>query len=78
MSKLVKNMQITALKNELGSTRDFVVMGINKLDNDANGLLRASLRKKKIRLRVVKNSLARKVLGDLGMGVKGDSPSSRA
>lgn len=74
MSKLVKNMQIAALRNELGATRDFVVMGINKLDNDANGALRTNLRKKKIRLRVVKNSLARKVLGDLGMNVKADSP----
>ena len=74
MSKQVKNMQIAALKSEFGSTRDFVVMGINKLDNDANGALRTNLRKKKIRLRVVKNSLARKVLGDLGMNVKGDSP----
>ena len=33
MSKQVKNMQIAALKSEFGSTRDFVVMGINKLDN---------------------------------------------
>jgi len=74
MSKQVKNMQIAALKNEFGPTRDFVVMGINKLDNDANGALRTNLRKKKIRLRVVKNSLARKVLGDLGMNVKADSP----
>ena len=40
MSKQVKNMQIAALKSEFGSTRDFVVMGINKLDNDANGALR--------------------------------------
>ena len=53
MSKQVKNMQIAALKSEFGSTRDFVVMGINKLDNDANGALRTNLRKKKIRLRVV-------------------------
>ena len=74
MSKQVKNMQIAALKSEFGSTRDFVVMGINKLDNDANGALRTNLRKKKISLRVVKNSLARKVLGDLGLNVKGDSP----
>lgn len=74
MSKTVKNMQIAALKGELGSTRDYVVMGINKLDNDANGMLRTNLRKKKIRLRVVKNSLVRRVFADMGMNVKADSP----
>jgi len=74
MSKQVKNMQIAALKHEFGTTRDFVVMSINKLDNEANGSLRTSLRKKNIKLRVVKNSLARKVLVDLGLNVTRESP----
>ena len=47
--------------------RDLVVLSVKGLNCQADHALRASLRKKNIRLRVIKNSLTRRVFGELGI-----------
>jgi large subunit ribosomal protein L10 len=70
MSKQIKQMEMDALKNRFQSVRDLVVMSTTKVSCQLDHQLRSSLRKKKIQLQMVKNSLARRVFGELGMTVK--------
>ncbi len=74
MSKQVKQMQMDALKHTFGGVRDLVVLSINGLNAVADNHFRHTLRKKKIRLMQVKNSLARLTLNDLGISIDKDSP----
>jgi len=60
MSKLVKNMLVDDLKSRLSDVGDLVVVSLGKLDAQKTTLLRQALRKKKIHLTMVKNSLARR------------------
>jgi large subunit ribosomal protein L10 len=66
MSKLIKQMQMDSLKQTFGETRDMVFLSIKGLPSTQETQLRLSLRKKNIRLHQVKNSLAVRVLKDLG------------
>jgi ribosomal protein L10 len=74
MSKVIKQMEMTALRESFGNVRDLVVLSIKGLNCINEGQFRAALRKKKIRLKAVKNSLTRKVFGDLGLSVPDNSP----
>ena len=74
MSKVIKQMEMDDLKRTFQSVRDLVVLHIDKLSCQADHALRASLRKKNIRLKMVKNSLTRKVFQDLNIAVPDDSP----
>src|SRR5579862_4427253 len=74
MSKVIKQMEMDALKKTFGEVRDLVVLSVKGLDNAGENNLRTVLSKKKVRLKVVKNSLTRKVFGELGFGVPDDSP----
>src|SRR5258708_9798822 len=74
MSKVIKQMEMDALKKAFDGVRDLVVLSVSKLNATADQALRAILRKKNIRLRVVKNSLTRKVFGEMGLNVPDDSP----
>jgi large subunit ribosomal protein L10 len=74
MSKAIKQMQMDALKETFGSVRDFVVLSIKGLTAQQEHSLRAALRKKKIRLLQVKNSLARIALDGAGVKIEKDSP----
>ena len=67
MSKLIKQMQMDDLKKSFAEVRDLVFLNVVGLDATAENHLRLGLRKKGIRLQMVKNSLARRVLGDLGL-----------
>jgi large subunit ribosomal protein L10 len=69
MSKLIKQMEMDALKKEFQDIRDMVILSASKVSCQEDTQLRATLRKKNIRLRVVKNSLARRVFGELDMNV---------
>jgi large subunit ribosomal protein L10 len=60
MSKLVKNMLVDDLKKRLSGVNDLVVMSLGRLDAQKTTQLRKDLRKKKIHLQMVKNSLARR------------------
>ena len=73
MSKYVKGMEIETLRKEFSSVRDLVVLGVSKLTCEGNHSLRSSLRKKKISLRMLKNTFARKVFTELGYKAGQDS-----
>jgi large subunit ribosomal protein L10 len=64
MSKQVKQMQMDAMAAEFQGVRDMVVMSVSGLTAQADNRIRLDLRKKGIRMRVVKNSLLRRVFGD--------------
>jgi large subunit ribosomal protein L10 len=74
MSKVIKQMEMTALRESFEKVRDLVVLSIQGLDCVKDGQFRAALRKKKVSLKVVKNSLTRKVFGEIGLKVPDDSP----
>lgn len=74
MTKAIKQMEMDVLKNTFKDVRDLVVLSIKGLNCQADYTLRATLRKKNIRLQVVKNSLTRKVFGEMGLEVPAESP----
>jgi large subunit ribosomal protein L10 len=67
MSKYVKEMMMDQLRADLGDDRSLLILDLKNLDAQAEYQLRKDLRKKSIRLRVLKNSLAKRVFADLGM-----------
>jgi large subunit ribosomal protein L10 len=71
MSKQIKQMEMDALKQTFGDVRDMVVFSASQLDCQSDHAIRSVLRKKNIRLKIVKNSLARRVFDDLGIKTDG-------
>jgi large subunit ribosomal protein L10 len=69
MSKQIKQMEMDALQKAFHDVNDMVVLSSEKLSCHGDHQFRAALRKKNIRLLMVKNSLARRVYGDLGIKV---------
>jgi large subunit ribosomal protein L10 len=67
MSKVIKQMQMDALKKDFQGVRDMVMLNVVGLDAIAENKMRLDLRKKGIRLQMVKNSLARRVFGEMGL-----------
>lgn len=67
MSKTIKDMLVVGLRERIGDHRDILVVDYSKLDGVSANTLRLKLRKQNIRMLGVKNSLARKALGDLGL-----------
>jgi large subunit ribosomal protein L10 len=67
MSKLVKQMQMDALKKTFGDARDLVLVSISGVAATAENQMRLQFRKKNIRLHTVKNSLAARVFKDMGI-----------
>ena len=59
MSKLVKNMLIDDLRSRLDGVGEVITVSLGRLDAQKTTALRQALRKKRIELRLVKNSLAR-------------------
>jgi large subunit ribosomal protein L10 len=74
MSKVIKQMEMDALRGTFQDVRDVVVLSVKGLSCHLEGSLRATLRKKNIRLKMVKNSLTRRVFDDLGIRIGADSP----
>jgi large subunit ribosomal protein L10 len=74
MSKLIKQLEMESLRKTFQDVRDLVVLSITGLNSQTDHGLRAALRAKNIRLKVVKNSLTRRVFGELGLKVGDDSP----
>jgi len=60
MSKAMKDMLVDDLKGRLAGVGDVIVVSLGKLDAQKTTLLRQTLRKKRIHLQLVKNSLARR------------------
>lgn len=67
MSKLVKQLEMDALRKAFGDVRNLVLLSISGLDAQAENQLRLALRKKNIRLQMIKNTLAARVFKDLGI-----------
>jgi large subunit ribosomal protein L10 len=67
MSKYVKEMMMDQLRADLGDNRSLLILDLKDLDAQGEYQLRRDLRKKSIRLRVLKNTLARRLFADLGM-----------
>jgi large subunit ribosomal protein L10 len=67
MSKLVKQMQMTALAQTFEKVRDLVVLRIEGLDARTDNQIRRELRQKNIRLLRVKNRLAKLAFARLGL-----------
>ena len=76
MSKYVKEMMMDQLKTDLDGSRSLLILDLNGLDATAEWKLRNDLRKKSIRIRALKNTLARRVFAD--MGIEGLSPPQGA
>jgi large subunit ribosomal protein L10 len=74
MSKVIKQMEMAALRHTFKDVRDLVVLSTTKLTSLGKVTLRSSLRKKNIRLQMVKNSLTRRVFRELNLQVPDDSP----
>jgi large subunit ribosomal protein L10 len=74
MSKIIKQMEMDSLKKTFQDVRDLAVLSVSGLSCQADTGFRAALRKKKIRLKVIKNSLSRKVFAELGLKVGDESP----
>jgi len=55
------------LRADLDGARSVLILDLKGLDANAEHGLRRALRKKSIRLRILKNSLARRIFSDLGM-----------
>ena len=62
MSKAVKTMLVDDLKGRLGGVGDVIVVSLGRLDAQKTTQLRQQLRKKRIHLQLVKNSLARRAV----------------
>jgi large subunit ribosomal protein L10 len=68
MSKYVKEMMMDQLKSELDGARSVLIVDFKDLDAISENKLRLDLRKKKIKTRSLKNSLARRVFSEVGLG----------
>lgn len=66
MSKVIKQMEMEALKQRFHGVRDMVFLSTVGVDSNTDNQMRQTLRKKKIFLSVVKNSLARRVFDEFG------------
>jgi large subunit ribosomal protein L10 len=67
MSKQIKQMEMDNLRETFRAVRDLVVLSVSKQDCHTDTQVRAALRKKNIRIKMVKNSLARRVFDELGI-----------
>ncbi len=70
MSKVIKQMEMDALKQTFSGVKNMVFLSASKVTAITENQLRLGLRKKNIRMQMVKNSLARRVFNDLGLDVK--------
>ena len=69
MSKKVKALEIDALRQAIGGVKDYVVLQPDGPDAATDFNFRKNLRAKKITSKVVKNSYAKKVFGEMGFAV---------
>lgn len=67
MSRYVKELMMGQLHEDFSDTKSVLILDLKGLDAQSEFQFRRDLRKKKIRVRTLKNNLAGKVLGDLGI-----------
>jgi large subunit ribosomal protein L10 len=69
MSKKIKELELNDLRKALKGVRDCVLLQPLKLDSAADYTLRKQLRDKKVRVKMVKNTLVKKVFAENGVAV---------
>jgi large subunit ribosomal protein L10 len=67
MSKYVKELMMGQLKSDLDGSRSLLILDLKGLDAIAEHQLRRDLRQKSIKVRALKNSLARRVFAEMGL-----------
>src|SRR5262249_35893695 len=67
MSKYVKELMMGQLRSDLDGSTSLLILDLKGIDAQAEYQLRRDLRRKKIRVRALKNSLAKRVFADLGL-----------
>jgi len=67
MSKYVKELMMDQLKSELDGSRSVLIVDLKGLDAVSEHRLRSDLRKKSIKIRALKNTLARRVFSEIGL-----------
>ncbi len=67
MSKYVKEMMMDQFRTDLDGSRSVLILDLKGLDAVSEWGLRRDLRKKQIKLRTLKNSLARRVFTEMGL-----------
>ena len=68
MSKYVKELMMDQLRRDLDGTRSVLLLDLGGLDAISETQLRDDLRKKSIRIKVLKNTLAGRIFDELGIG----------
>ncbi|WP_422927657.1 50S ribosomal protein L10 [Singulisphaera sp. PoT] len=67
MSKYVKEMMMDQLRSDLDGSRSVLILDLKGLDAISEHKLRSDLRKKSIKIRTLKNTLARRIFTEMGM-----------
>jgi len=67
MSKRIKQMLMSEIDEQLGDSRNLLMVDVSKLDANTANSWRVALREKSISALTVKNTLARRVLSDRGV-----------
>jgi large subunit ribosomal protein L10 len=68
MSKQVKKLLMDDMRKSFDGVRDVLVISVNGVDGIQNNQMRQALRQKNIRVQVVKNSLTKRLFGEMGLG----------
>ena len=68
MSKYVKELMMDQFRTELDGDKSVLILDLKGLDAISEYQFRKDLRTKKIKMRVLRNTLARRVFADMGMG----------
>ena len=68
MSKYVKELMMDQLRSDLDGSTSLLILDLKDLDAVSEYQLRRDLRKKSIRVRALKNTLARRVFDEMGIG----------
>lgn len=68
MSKYVKELMMDQFRTELDGDKSVLILDLKGLDAISEYQFRKDLRTKKIKMRVLRNTLARRVFTDMGMG----------
>ena len=67
MSKYVKELMMDQIRSDLNGSRSLLILDLKGLDAITEHQFRRDMRKKSIRVRALKNSLARRIFSEMGM-----------
>jgi large subunit ribosomal protein L10 len=68
MSKYVKEIMMDQLRSDLDGSTSLLIVDLKGIDAITEHQFRRDLRKKQIRVRTLKNTLAKRVFGEMGIG----------